>query len=368
MTKKLFSFLACFLILTAGLFAVPGFTSYLKDSSGQYLYYRDSSFVRESYIGILTYDEATYQVRYFAPKDEKKNLPEKDIAILLTVNPDADSWEMTGERIISKIQYTQEDVDIINYLHDLLYEFSSRRNKIDLTPNSKSYVWGNDFWENGITKSQDYPQFGGNVTINFDCLIPLFNIKCIYSSDGSMVFRCCTMGTLKSSDDTAFSDFKGIKSYNPLTDTSKVTTYKAKESVKHVCDNRSVMIDKNWNSEQQLPNFCTLNNDSVITMITMPKLAEEKLGNDFYSIFSFLNSVNSKYTDLSSCEIEYNHKQKSYKITIDSYLTGSNSCITAVTKLLPNPQGGFDVFIISTFKKPWLENIDYFEKIIDSYK
>ena len=366
--KKIFSFLACFLILTASLFAVPGFKSYLKDSSGQYVYYRDSSFVRESYIGILTYDEATYQVRYFAPKDAKKNLPEKDIAILLTVNPDANSWEMTGERIISKIQYTQEDVDIINYLHDLLYEFSSCRNKIDLTPNNKSYVWGNDFWENGITKSQDYAQFGGNVTITFDCLIPLFNIKCIYASDGSMVFRCATMGTLKSSDDTSFSDFKGIKTYNPLTDTSNVTSYKATKSVKHLCDNRSVMIDTNWNCEQEIPNFCTLNNDSVITMITMPKLAKEKLGNDFYSIFSFLNSVNSKYTDLSSCEIQYDSAKKSYKITIDSYLAGSNSCITAVTKLLPNSQDGFDVFIISTFKKAWLENQDYFEKIISSYK
>ena len=366
--KKFLSFFSCFFILVTSIFAIPGFTSYLKDSSGQYVYYRDSSFVRESYIGILTYDQATYQVRYFAPKDEKKNLAEKEIAILLTVNPDSDSWEMTGERIISKIQYTQEDVDIINYLHDLLYEFSSRRNKIDLTPNNKSYVWGNDFWENGITKSQDYAQFGGNVTINFDCLIPLFNIKCIYSSDGTIVFRCCTMGILRTSDDKAFNNFKGIKAYNPLSDKSEAAIYKATDSVKHVCDNRSIIIDSNWNNEQQVPNFCTLNNDSVITMISMPQFAEQKTLNDFYSIFNFLNSVNSKYTDLSTCEIAYNKTKKSYTIKIDSFLADSNSFITAVTTLLPNANSGYDILTVSTFKKTWLENQDYFEKIISSYK
>ena len=371
--KKFLFFFACFLILTTSSFAVPGFTSYLKDSSGQYVYYRDSSFVRESYIGILTYDESTYQVRYYAPKDEKKKLPEKDVAILMTVNPEANGWEMTGERLMSKITSSQEDVDLINYIHDLLYEFASRRSKLDFSPYDDDYVWSNDFNENGITRTQEYFQFGGNVTINFDCLIPLFNIKSITTADGDVVFRCCTIGCLKSSDDKSFNEFKGIKAPNmgvkaDGTDEGSVTVYSAKKTRKHVCGNRSVTLDQNWSSSEESPNICTLGNDSVITMFTIPKLADDKKQNEFYSIFAFLNSVYTKYIDLSSCELNYNKKKKAYTITVDSYIPESNSFITASNILLETPQGGYDVLTLSTYKKPLQENRDYFTKIINTYK
>ena len=63
MKKTVLSIFAVLSMAVMSLFAVPGFESYLPDASGQYVYYRDYSFTRESYIGILTYDEATYQVR-----------------------------------------------------------------------------------------------------------------------------------------------------------------------------------------------------------------------------------------------------------------------------------------------------------------
>ncbi len=123
--KKLLSSFFIF-ILCAGLFSMPVFESYIPDTSGEFVYYQDKSFERISYVGILYYDDETFQVRYYAPKDEAKFLPEKEINLLISVNPEADHWDMTGERILTSISPdpASDDAQIVNYLHDLFYEFS----------------------------------------------------------------------------------------------------------------------------------------------------------------------------------------------------------------------------------------------------
>lgn len=368
MQKKIFSFLILFSISIFNLFSVPYFDSFIKDNSGSYVYYRDYSFFRESYIGILTYDESTYQIRYFAPKDEKKNLPEKEIAILLTINPDASHWEMTGEKIITKITASQEDTDLVNYLHDILYEFSSRRSKIDLTPDDERYVWGDDFWENGLNKSQDYFQFGGNVTICFDCLIPIFNIKSITADDGTTALRCCTIGTLKSSDDKSFNNFKGFKDYNPLNKTNIAKAYTSTQTHKHICDKHSIFLDENWSEDVYAPSICTLNNDAVLLMLNFPQIKNQTLQNDFYTISGYLNSIYSKYIDLATCSISYDKKIGKYTVITDSYIPDSSSYMTAHNTILKNDEGGFDILTISAYKGSWIANEDYYFQIINSYK
>ena len=116
--KSLFSVL--FFSLFSCLFALPGVTKKIPDLSGQFVYYEDKSFERESYFGIIFYDEGTYGLRYFAPSKTDVNplLPKKDIQILFSLDITKKYVELTGERIISAI--TPEDTDIINYLHDML--------------------------------------------------------------------------------------------------------------------------------------------------------------------------------------------------------------------------------------------------------
>ena len=159
--KKLLLTLTILLCGVAAAFALPGFTPYVPDTVGEYVWYRDSSFERESYIGLLSYDEQTYQIRYYAPASRDLVLPETNLAILFTINPESDFFDMTGEKIITEIDPYGDDVDILNYLHDLLYEFSARRIKLD------------DLQGTEIFSSQEFDQFGGKVTICFDSLIPL---------------------------------------------------------------------------------------------------------------------------------------------------------------------------------------------------
>ena len=58
--KKLLPFLSLALICAAYSFAVPGVTQQIADTSGEYAFYKDSSFNRTSYIGIIYYNDSTY--------------------------------------------------------------------------------------------------------------------------------------------------------------------------------------------------------------------------------------------------------------------------------------------------------------------
>ena len=339
------------IILTTTAAALPGFTSFIPDSAGEYVYYRDSSFTRESYVGILMYDEGTYQIRYIAPQDDAAMLPEKEIAILLTVDTKSDFWNMTGEKIISTIIPDSDDTEIVNYLHDILYEFSARRIKAGSIESDKIIV------------DENYEQFGGKVSITYDARIPLFNIRSISDSKGQKVFDCITIGTIKSSEDTSFSDFNKLSVSKPNV---QKETKKAAKSKVYKFEERSVTLDEDW--EQKMENFWTLNNESLVTLSTLPKASENKTLNDLYIQRKLLESSEDSYIDFQNCEIIYTASKDSYKITSISYFPGSNVTINITKLLTRNKAGGFDYFSISTYQTAYLKNPSYFDKIVKSYR
>ena len=349
--KKLILSIITSIIITTASFALPGFTSFIPDSAGEYVYYRDSSFTRESYIGILGYDDATIQIRYFAPQDDTAMLPAKDIAILITVDPKAYAWTMTGEKIISTILPDTDDTDIVNYLHDLLYEFSARR------------ISAVAVESDSLILDQDFAQFGGKVVLTFDARVPLFNIKSITDEKGTKVFDCVTIGTIKSSEDKSFEAFTGVTAPKPA-----VTKETRKAAKAKICkfENRQVTLDEGW--EQKMENFWTLGNDSLITMSALPKVAENQLLNDLYVQRKLLESTEGSYTDFQNCEITYTQAKDSYKLVSTSFFPESNINVCLTKLLTRNADGGFDYFSISTYQSAYMKNPSYFDKIVKSYK
>jgi len=349
--KKTILTLLTSLFLAATAAALPGVTQFIPDSSGEYVYYRDQSFTRESYIGILMYDETSFQIRYIAPQNEADMLPEKEIALLLTIDPESDIWKMTGEKILSTILPDSDDTEIVNYLHDLLYEFSARRIK------------AGSIESESLVLDQQYLQFGGNVAITFDARIPLFNIRTITSENGSNTFDCVSIGIIKSSDDKSFSQFKGIPAEKPSINRE---ARKAAKSKTYSFENRTITLDEGW--EQKMENFWTLNNDSLITMSVLPKVSENKKLNDLYVQRKLMESTEGSFLDFQNAEISYNSAKDSYKIVAVSHFP-KNKVNVYITKLLTrNENGGFDYFSISTYQTAYLKNPVYFDKIIKSYK
>ena len=79
--KKLLLSIITSIIISAASFALPGFTTFIPDSAGEYVYYRDSSFTRVSYIGILGYDDAN-PIATIAIKKVDDNLAEGEYRLL----------------------------------------------------------------------------------------------------------------------------------------------------------------------------------------------------------------------------------------------------------------------------------------------
>ena len=350
MKKTILSILTSIILTTAAV-ALPGFTSFIPDAAGEYVYYHDSSFTRESYIGILCYDEATLQIRYFAPQDDNAKLPSKEIAILISVDPKSDYWNMTGENIISTILPDTDDTDLVNYLHDLLYEFSSRRISAGSVESDK------------VILDQDFSQFGGKVSLTFDARIPLFNIRTITDAKGTKVFDCVSIGTIKSSEDKSFDEFNGVAAPKP-----EVTKENKKASKAKICkfEKRQVTLDEEW--EQKMENFWTLGNESLVTMSALPKVSDNKVLNDLYVQRKLLESTEGSYTDFQNCEITYTQAKDSYKIINTSYFPESNINVYVTKILTRNSEGGFDYFSISTYQTAYLKSPSYFDKIVKSYK
>lgn len=360
-------------------FSMPGFDSYIPDSSGEYVYYKDYSFKRESYIGLLCYDNSTYQIRYFAPEDKSNYLPSKEIAILLTVNPEANYWEMTGENILTTILPNTDDADIVNYLHDILYEFSARRIKMGkLLPDTPDYTFNKSFKDNGLKAEQDFPQFGGRVTIIFDNMIPLFNIKNIIGINGKPVLECCTTGQLKSSADKSFENFSGFNFAQKVQNKAKQSQNSKKAKAQTVKFNgKKIVLDTDW--QQPMENFWTLGNDSMITIGAIPFYSDDYFRNYTYIIRKLIQSSNGAYTDLTSMEISFDSKKDLYKLTAISAQPEINKNVVNVKILsegpVPSETEGFikegkqiNYFSISTYENAYLENEAYFDRIVRSYK
>ena len=352
--KKILSILFFTLTLACG-WAMPVFDSYLPDTSGEYVYYRDFSFERESYVGILYYDDETFQLRYYAPQSEAGFLTEKDIELLVSVDPEADHLELTGERFISHLTPGDEDTEIVNYLHDLLYELFARRSRAEIIT-----------YENQDDKSgyYDFMQFGGNVKIIYDCTVPLFNLRTIYSEGGDVLFNCVTFGQIKSTTDGTFSDFKGFN-FPAVSADENPKAYKKAKSNPAVYEKQSILLDKNWT--QQLENFWTLNEDSLIALSEIPDFYEDYNKNCCFLIRKLLLSAENSYTDFSSTESFI--RENSVKIISKTAQTKSQRMIVNTKILTKNSaKKSMNYFSIATYESAYKKNQSYFEKIIKSYK
>ncbi len=196
-TRKKFSTLIAVLIFTAAipaaLSALPGITD-TPDISGQYIFYRDTTFEAETYIGFLAYDESTIALRVFSR--------DTDITTYIRLDPAADYISIIGESFPDFL--TDSQIETINYAHDMLYELAGRRKHLNGIDLSKD-----------LYLTQEFLQFGGNVNLCWQFYMPLFNLRSITSEEGEPLFEAVTMGILESSDDTSFQDFSGFTDVPP---------------------------------------------------------------------------------------------------------------------------------------------------------
>ncbi len=371
--KNIFTVFAL-LFSFASAFAIPCFEPYVKDISGEYVYYQDKTFKRESYIGFLTYDESTYEVRYFAPGDSKKSIPEKEIRIFFTLNPKSENLELTGERIASLI--SQDDTEIVNYMHDMIYELSSRRKRAGKIEPGKTASGGVDFLHTGIRIDEDFPQFGGSVTVIYDFLVPIFNIKLIESNSAEPQLFVVTAGKISSTTDSAFDSFKGFpEKYSDKKHSLKLNK-KAKPKTYSFEGGKSVVLDENWN--QSMENLWLLGESALISIGTIPENSEIR-GESSMAVPPFIlrqlllsNSIS--YSDWKNIRIENYEKyirnefSENFRCSVTALVYQPTTLnLTRNIKIITKKEKGYDFFTMTAFEEVYRKNERYFNNIVKAY-
>lgn len=346
--KKFFLTLSFLFLYAVSVFALPGVSHYLSDLSGEYVYYRDYSFNSETIVGFLFYDKGTFAARYYSPADIQKDHKEKDITVYLTINPDKDYLEFTGEKIIGGTP--AEDSEIINYLHDLAYEFTSRRQKVQIAADP-------------VEVKQEYEQFGGEVTINFDSFIPMFNIESITGSDGICLFSVETVGIITSSSDTAFADFKGVEGL-PKDKKREFKKSKKAKPVEAVFENQTLTVDDEW--KQSMENLWLLNDSALIAFAKIPvdsKRDKESIRHTL--VRKMIEGSSRSYSVWPMRKIEYNEKST---IVMSVFYQTDTENVTRDFKILTDTPDGFYLVTLTVFEGIYQNNKKYFDSIIKSYK
>ena len=342
------------LTITTTLFALPGFTPFVPDTAGEYVWYRDDSFERESYVGLLSYDETAYQIRYYAPVSRELGLPEKSIAILFTVNPESDFFDMTGEKIITDIDPYGDDVDIMNYLHDLLYEFSSRRIKLF------------DLAGSEIFTKQEFDQFGGDVTMCFDSMIPLFNLKQILGPKNEALFTCVTFGRILSAEDTSFDNFKGLVPAQEYHAPTK-TKIKGKAAKYKTQDGQQITLDSNW--IQEMENMWMYGEEAFLSIASIKQYFEDQTMNDLFVLRRILESTDGSYTDIETAEFKFDVKKYTIRVIARSSQAENNRVVYVIKQITTNPSKEINSYLsFAAYEDSYLAKSSYYTKILKSFK
>lgn len=354
--KKIFFSVSIFFV-SFSLFALPGVNSKIADTSGQFVYYKDSTFERESYVGIIYYDDETYGLRYFAPAQTGVSplKPKKDIFILFSLDSTKNYVELTGERILSAI--TLDDTDIINYLHDMIYELTARRQKAGQV-NEK------------LSLTQDFEQFGGNVKINFDPLIPVFNIKNICDSTGKTVFNLVTSGQLSSSADENFSAFEGLPLKTQDTHTNFTLNKKAsKQKIEYKKSEQftqKITLDSQWTAKAQ--NFYTLSSNAILALDVIDFSNEDseqktKIIDNLLRRFTLGTDGTYPYSELTKLD----SSKKSTTIE-NLFFNDISKSFTRDFKILTQlDENHLALLSLTVFQETYSQNSRYFDSILKSY-
>ncbi len=341
--------------------ALPGTTQYIPDASGEYVFYRDASFERESYTGFVYYDESTYGVRYYAPAVQDKKAPqaEKDIQLYFTVDTLQDHFEPTGERIAGTV--TPDDTDVINYLHDMMYELTARRVKAGTVASQ-------------VTQTQDFQQFGGEVTLLFNPLVPIFNLECIKSLDGKTILQVVTTGLLSGAQneqaDTSFTDFKGFP--QKLTDKEHVFKRNKKAAVatytysKDELFTQTVQLDSQWT--QYADNFFFLGkHDALVTFDVAVQASDTTDKQDYASrlLRRFLQSNPNSYANWMELSLQ---KVGNRTIaTLPVYVQSSNTRMQLFRVIEEQKDGSVAFFLMTVYDSIYQKNKAYFDAVVGSY-
>lgn len=328
--------------------ALPGVTQYIPDNSGEYVFYRDSSFKNDTFVGFLFYNESTYAARIYSPANSKSKSMEKNITVYVNVDPSKSNLTLTGEKIDGTVEGNAE---YVNYLHDMLYEFAKRRQAVTLSSVEPKIV------------DEDFNQFGGSVKVKYNSIVPVFNIEEICGIDGKPVFQIVTAGLLSDSGDTSFVEFKGVSG---LPKDKKRVFKKDKHSseVEVNGGNQKLVLDTQW--QQSMQNLWLLGDYAILSINEMA-LPSGITSDHAYDILvrRFCQSTTHSYSVWQQGKVT----RTPNNVTImNVFYQPESENVTRDFKIITKKSdGNFALLTFTVFDSVYQKSRFYFDTILKSY-
>lgn len=351
--------------------AIPGIDSCLPDIPGAYVYYRDYSFPDTVYIGFLQYDETSYCMRLYSDSLRGSSAPYA-LEIYFTLGEKDDRTEMTGERIMGS--FSPDETDLVNYLHDLVYEFSARRGNISAQTFASSIAesFQSDtqatLKTHFISVQEEYPQFGGTVDMNYAFYIPVFNLHSITAPNGDIRFELITAAALSHSSDTSFFDFTGI----PLSISDKERDFTPADNpeILEIKDTaQTLRLDDQWKLAG--PGVWMLGNAAVLSYSsaageTLPAAPVEKNFLPAHILRNMLLGMQGAYPDFRTVSIQA--AKDSFTIESSYYLPAEKSVSHSFKKFNLTANDTICLFDLTVFDSIYKTNRQYFNTVVSNYQ
>jgi hypothetical protein len=277
--------------------------------------------------------------------------------------------ELTGEEFTTEI-VTDAQVDIVNYLHDLVYEISARRRKMP-------------GWSKQNTKTMSSNEhiflFGGNVVMRYEYYVPVFNLFSVTkppsagSSAGEPLFVLATQGLLQSQDDRTFDDFKGMPPRAAPSAQKGAFAANAKPRKFTACG-REFTLDEQWEQPSaDEPALWTLGDDAIFyaetSYVAFPPGSSLNdipyTALDFYSR-DHVMSPQDLYVDCPKTAVE--KTAGAVKISV-SYIDPSGSAAAqGMNNFYLIAQRDDMILVVSfmIFEKSYAANKNYFDALVNS--
>ncbi len=197
----------------------------LPTRSGEYVIYRDYSWKVPTWVGFVYYNKTTYGAFVYTPEEKKR------ISILFSTKEKDGSLELTGQRIISKIE--KDDVATVNYLMFLLpdlYKWSKKLAKTHPT--------------SGTEKCKSN-QFGGDIYVSYNSSLPIFGLTQLCDTNNDKIlFDAQFIGMISQKDDSDFFQFQAPKQKKRGKKTIAINQSLKKQTMS--VDGIRLRLDKQW--------------------------------------------------------------------------------------------------------------------------
>lgn len=330
--KKIFAAVLC-VLYCGGAFAV-------QSISGDYVIYKDNTFVAETRIGFLRYDANTYGAVLYTPKENRR------ISVLFTVTTENGTMELTGQNVLTKTAMDNKaDVEAVNYLMQMLpalYRWGetakAQRKKQD----------GSIFYS---SLSVDASYLGGNAEVKTASFIPLFGIEKIIDKQKRTLVELDRIGRLTASEGEFF-NFKlpFEKEKQPML----VLDKNAKPDTKKI-GSVKIKLDNHW--EAIAENAYLLGDSAYLAVSTLEKKAS--ITQEELAAF-FLLSTGARVVPFDTVKITGNAKH--FTVTADIYDTESQA-VNIDKKTVVISGNSVTLISLTVAKADYLANRRYFDTL-----